>query len=140
MPTIAVTGLPTGITYSNGQITGTSTDTGTHGVTVTATNSAGSDTEMFDITVEAELTVPQIASIGDVTYAFNVEINEITVTATGNPIPSISVAGLPTGITYTKTELFRAHQTLQALTKLRLRLPILKAMIRKRLILQYQQN
>ena len=99
-PSISVAGLPAGISYSAGQITGMSTDVGTHGVTVTATNSEGNDEEMFDITIEAELTAPNITAISDVTYAYNVNITDIMVTVTGNPTPSVSVSGLPTGITY----------------------------------------
>ena len=54
-PTITVAGLPTGITYSGAQITGMSTVLGVHTVTVTATNSEGSDSLTFDLTVSYEL-------------------------------------------------------------------------------------
>ena len=54
-PSISVSGLPLGITYSGGQITGTPTELGVHEVTVTATNSEGTDTETFDLTVSREM-------------------------------------------------------------------------------------
>ena len=64
-PTVSVSGLPTGITYSDGEITGMSTAEGTHEVTVTATNSEGTDTETFDITIE-EQTHEHIDLWGDI--------------------------------------------------------------------------
>ena len=102
-PTVTVTNLPTGLTYTGGEITGTSTDTGTHEITVTATNSQGDDTVTFDITIEAELTVPAITAIGDISFVYNANITAIDVTITGNPTPSVTVSGLPTGLTYDST-------------------------------------
>ena len=55
VPTITVAGLPSGLSYSGGQITGTTTVLGVHEVTVTATNTEGSDSETFDLTVSREL-------------------------------------------------------------------------------------
>ena len=99
-PSISVTGLPAGITYTGGEITGMSTVVGAHEITVTATNNQGTVTETFSITVAAELTAPQITAIGDVTYAYNAALTAISVSVTGNPTPSVSVSGLPAGITY----------------------------------------
>ena len=55
VPTITVAGLPSGLSYSGGQITGTTTVLGVHEVTVTATNTEGSDAVTFDLTVSREL-------------------------------------------------------------------------------------
>ncbi|TDM32960.1 Ig-like domain-containing protein, partial [Macrococcoides canis] len=52
--TITVNGLPSGLTYSNGQITGTPSTPGTYTVTVIGTDENGTTTqEQFDILVEA---------------------------------------------------------------------------------------
>ena len=97
-PTITVSGLPAGITFSGGVISGKSTAVGTHEITVTATNSQGSDTETFDITVAG--VVPVISAIADVSAAYDTAITSITPVATGDPAPTITVSGLPAGITF----------------------------------------
>ena len=106
-PSVTVSGLPTGLTYDSmdAEITGMSTAVGAHQITVTATNSQDTVTEIFDITIESQLTTPQITSISDISVAFNVAITTIDVLVTGNPTPSISVTGLPAGITYTGGEI-----------------------------------
>ena len=82
-----------------------STTVGTHEITVTATNSEGSDTVTFDITIAEQLTAPQITAISDISVAYNVAITATAVTVTGNPTPTVTVAGLPTGITYENDEI-----------------------------------
>ena len=105
IPSFTVTGLPTGVTHSDGIISGSTSVVGVYNVTVTATNSQGSDTETFSITVAAELTVPQITSISDFSYAYNESITAIAVTVTGNPTPSVTVSGLPAGLAYSGGEI-----------------------------------
>ena len=104
-PTVTVAGLPTGITYENEQITGMSTAVGVHQITVTATNSQDTVTEIFDITIEAELIAPQITAISDISVAYNTAITATAVTVTGNPTPTVTVTNLPTGLTYTGGEI-----------------------------------
>ena len=104
-PSVSVTGLPTGITYTGGEITGMSTVAGTHEITITATNSQDTVTVTFDITIAEQLTAPQITAIGDVTYAYNEALTAISVSVSGNPTPTVTVAGLPTGITYENDEI-----------------------------------
>ena len=58
-PTIAVSGLPTGLSATNGVISGQSTVTGFHTITATATNAGGSSQTTFVIEVEPAV-APQI--------------------------------------------------------------------------------
>lgn len=52
-PTITASGLPAGLSISNGIISGSSTSPGTYPITVTATNTAGSVDSSFNIIVAA---------------------------------------------------------------------------------------
>ena len=54
-PTITVSGLPSGVSASNGVISGKSTVTGTRTITVTATNLIGSAQTTFSLTVKAQV-------------------------------------------------------------------------------------
>ena len=72
------------------------TETGTFHFTITAVNSAGSDTESFTVTVNSSTpsgTAPSIDTIGNKTYVYgaNNGIFAFTVGATGTPAPTFSV-------------------------------------------------
>ena len=108
-PTITLSispSLPAGLTFntSTGCITGTPTETSvTTNYTVTATNSAGSDTDTFDIEIEAAL-VPLAPTIeySGTTFAFNTSdaVNICPSVLTGDPTIVVSVSpSLPSGLT-----------------------------------------
>lgn len=94
----SATGLPSGlaINTSTGVIAGTTSDAGTHNVSITATNGAGADTETLVLTVEAVPAQPVITS--DLTASLEAGAAfDYTITATNSPT-SYSATGLPTGL------------------------------------------
>ena len=102
--TLLGSGLPDGIFYSNGVVSGTPTVEDTFSVMFTATNSVGSDTVTIDYTVQAALGVPVFspatqpavsANVGD---TFSLDLN-----ATGNPTPTYSATNLPSGVSINST-------------------------------------
>ncbi len=101
--TFSVTGgaLPTGLSLSAaGAITGTPTTTGTFNGTVTATNGIVPDaTQAFSITINQ---APAITSANNISFTLGVA-GTFTVTKTGSPVPTLSIAGdpLPAGVTFT---------------------------------------
>jgi sugar lactone lactonase YvrE len=94
--------LPSGVTFTDNRngtatISGTSASTGTFPLTLTATNSVGSATQSFSLTVGQGL---GISSANNATFATTAP-STFTVTATGTPLPSISVNGtLPPGLAF----------------------------------------
>ena len=56
--TITATGLPTGIVLNNGILSGRSTRSGSHTLTLTATNSGGSRQTTFRISIAAQVVTP----------------------------------------------------------------------------------
>ena len=100
-PTFSVTagGLPTGLTLSSaGAITGTPTATGVFTGTVTASNTAGTTTQNFSITVNQ---VPAFTNGPPTTTAVLSAAYSFTCTASGYPAPTftVSAGALPTGLT-----------------------------------------
>ena len=111
--TVTVTGLPSGLSYSNGEVQGTvSEDASAQSYTVTVgaddgVNSAVEST--FTITVTAASTVvepantpPVITSPGDKTYKRGETITPFGITvsdADGDPV-TVTVTGLPSGLSY----------------------------------------
>ncbi|RXK17179.1 Ig-like domain-containing protein [Macrococcus sp. DPC7161] len=99
--TIAVTGLPTGVTYDPalGAVVGTPVDKGVYPVTVTATDAAGNvSTTTFVITV-TDQTAPVITPIADVVTPEDVAITPITVVV-DDPTATTTLTNLPAGLTY----------------------------------------
>ena len=105
-PTVTVTGLPSGLAYASGQVSGTVAQDAAvqdHTVTITADDGVNADvTETFTITVTDEKFAPVIADPGDKTYAQGASITAfaITVTDADGDTPTITVTGLPSGLTY----------------------------------------
>ena len=104
-PTYAASGLPAGVTFNTGTriISGTPTGSGSGTITITASNSEGSDTWTVDYATSGALTAPNWADDtgDDQDWTQNSAITSFTVpAATGNPAPTYSVAGLPNGITF----------------------------------------
>ena len=94
----AASNLPGGLSInaSTGEITGTPTNAGSSSPAITATNSAGSDTETLAFTIAAAIQPPSIPSgqnaSGTVGQAFS-----FTPSATG-AVSSWSATGLPAGL------------------------------------------
>jgi hypothetical protein len=108
-PTSTITesgALPTGVTFAdNGNGTATLSGTpatgtsGTYNITFTASNGVGSNaTQNFTLTVN---TAPVISSANNNTFTVGSN-GSFSITATGNPTPTITESGnLPTGVTFT---------------------------------------
>ncbi|MFR0557259.1 putative Ig domain-containing protein, partial [Pseudoscardovia radai] len=96
--TVVVSGLPEGLSYADGQITGTPKAAGTATVTVTASNGIGdaaSKTLTLTVNQAAAVTTTELPAATQYT-AYSADI-----TATGSPAPSVTVEGdLPAGLTY----------------------------------------
>lgn len=76
--TITASGLPSGLSIGRGVITGQSTASGTHTVTVTATNSGGTDSRTFTITIATVRITAQWSverGSGSVVYNITVRTN-----------------------------------------------------------------
>ncbi len=109
-PTVTVTGLPTGLSYASGEVSGTAAQDAAvkdHTVTITANDGAHADvTETFTITVTDVAFAPVIADPGDKTVAQGAAITafDITVTDADGDTPTVTVTGLPTGLSYASGE------------------------------------
>ena len=105
-PTVTVTGLPSGLSYASGQVSGTvAQDAAVQDHTVTISADDGSNaavTETFTITVTDVSFSPVIADPGDKTYAQGASITafDITVTDADGDTPTVTVTGLPSGLSY----------------------------------------
>ena len=104
--TVAVAGLPGGVSYNSttGTITGTPTGAGTFNATVTATNDAGTARERFTVTVidpdeGPGVIAPTIGDIDDQTGIVDQPIAPIDVEVTPDTA-EVTVDGLPDGVTY----------------------------------------
>jgi len=100
-PTVTATGVPSGLALSLVEgvltLTGSTSDSGTHAITVTLANGSGPDLDVpWTVVVNepAALSVPTDATgvLGD---ALDIEI-----VATGYPAPTVTVTGLPDGLTF----------------------------------------
>ncbi|HSZ36935.1 MAG TPA: putative Ig domain-containing protein, partial [Acidimicrobiales bacterium] len=100
-PTVTESGaLPAGLTFNGYGLTGTAgaSSTGTYHLTFTATNSLGSATQNFTLTVGSPPTFTSPAGVS-VTPGHPVAF---TVRTTGDPVPAVSESGaLPPGLTFT---------------------------------------
>lgn len=95
--TYAAANLPTGLTVdtATGLISGTPTTGGIRNISITASNSLGSDTQTLVLTVSS---VPVItSSLSGSLYTTNPF--SYTITATGTPAPTLDATGLPDGWT-----------------------------------------
>jgi hypothetical protein len=106
------TGLPTGLSISStGAITGTPSTTGSYSVTVTATDSAGTEgSTSFEWTVSTTTTtsgdVVTVDSPGNQTSTTGVSIGTLQLSASSSEdysIASYTATGLPTGLSISST-------------------------------------
>src|SRR5262249_14357530 len=101
---ITITGtLPNGVAFNSPFLSGTPTDSSaTAFITVTATNSGGSGSQNFTLSV-ASPQAPIITSAAST--AFNVGgFGTFTFSANGSPTPTLQLfGGLPAGVTFNST-------------------------------------
>jgi hypothetical protein len=96
--------LPSGVTFSNGVLSGTpavGSSTGSpYTITFTATNAASSVSQTFTLTVNPAQVAPSITSASSTVFTAGTA-GSFTVTATGYPTPTITESGaLPSGVTF----------------------------------------
>ncbi|MGA1977394.1 MAG: T9SS type A sorting domain-containing protein, partial [Bacteroidales bacterium] len=97
-PSLSVSGNPSWLTLNGNILSGIPTSTGTTGsITITATNTQGSDQQVFSIDVAS---VPKITST-PVTSAIAGSSYTYNVTATGTPAPEYSISGNPSWLSVT---------------------------------------
>ena len=107
--TMTVTGLPSGLAYSNGQVSGTVSQTAAaqdYTATITANDGTNADvTKDFTVTVTDTNFSPVITDPGDKSYAQGAAITAfaITVTDADNDTLTVTVTGLPDGLSYSST-------------------------------------
>ena len=91
-PTISVTGNPDWLVLTDSTLIGTPPTSGVFGpITLTAANIAGTATQSFIITVPA---IPVITSVAKTNGVLN-SLYSYSITATGTPVPEITVSGNP---------------------------------------------
>ena len=126
--TVTVTGLPSGLSYTSDEVQGTvAADATAQAYTVTITADDGENaavTETFTVTVTepaAANAAPVITNPGDKSYEQGEEITAFGITVTdGDSDPvTVTVTGLPSGLSYTSDEVqgtVAADATAQAYT------------------------
>jgi LruC domain-containing protein len=97
--TYNATNLPAALSFNSttNQITGIPTSAGTYNITLTATNSAGTDTETLVLTVGSP---PEITSALTASGTVDQQFSTYTLTATGNPTITYNAVNLPPGLVY----------------------------------------
>ena len=102
-PTYSLTTFPAGMTInsSTGLISWPSPTGGAHDVEVAATNSAGTDTQSFQVNIASTppLSQPPVITSSPTTSGGEGSAYSYQVTATGNPAPTFSLTTFPAGMT-----------------------------------------
>ena len=97
--TVYVSGIPAGLDFVNGSLTGKPTTAGTYNVTVKATNNAGTVTKNLTLTVTGTTVKPVISTSslpdGKVNQSYTATIN-----ITGSAPMNVSVSGFPKGLNF----------------------------------------
>jgi len=98
----STTALPDGVTLTPGTdgsavLAGTTSVTGTHPIALTATNRAGTTTGTFTLTVGA---APEVTSASTATATVGRTFSS-RITTSGSPTATVTVTGLPAGLTFT---------------------------------------
>lgn len=95
-PDLSISGNPDWLSLDGNTLTGTPSSVGTFGpITITATNSEGSTTQVFSIIVSS---VPQITSAPIITGTAG-SVYTYNITVSGTPDPELSVSGNPSWLT-----------------------------------------
>ena len=107
-PAYTASGLPGGISFnpSTRVLSGTPSAASSGIITITATNSQGTDTWTVTYIISAALAAPAFSdNTGDAqNWVVGTAITNINVpTATGNPTPTYTVSGLPAGMAFSST-------------------------------------
>ncbi len=101
-PALSLSGNPTWLVLNDSILSGVSHVNGLFGpIMITAANIIGSDTQLFNITVTAR---PVIISSAITTGVMNMPYT-YAVTASGTPVPDISVSGNPSWLTLSRNVL-----------------------------------
>ncbi|PKH42729.1 putative Ig domain-containing protein [Nocardioides alpinus] len=100
--TLSATGLPAGLSISGRTIVGTPSASGTFAVRVSASDGNLSSAETLTITVTAVNDAPVLVPVDDATAIEGQAMGAISVVSTDEEDgkPSVSVSGLPAGVTY----------------------------------------
>ncbi len=104
--TVTMTGLPSGLSYTNGQVQGTVASDATakdYTVTISVTDRVNTVTKTFTIRVKASNQPPVIKAPENKTYEQGETITafDITVTDPNEDPVTVTVSGLPSGLSYT---------------------------------------
>ena len=113
----SISGEPAGFAISNtGLITGPQNIAATSTITVTATNSAGSDTEQFTLTLTAPANVdpPVLSDIPNQSGEADNSAFSLQVVNTGGPVTTWSLANEPSGFTISTTGLISGTKAIAA--------------------------
>ena len=108
--TVTVSGLPSGLSYTNGQVQGTvsaSAPEQEYTVTISASDGVNAAvTATFTIAVEPPNSAPEITTPGNKTYeqgetitAFGIKVDDVD----GDEV-TVTVTGLPSGLSYTNSQ------------------------------------
>ncbi len=97
--TYSATNLPDGLSFSGSTISGNPTSAGTYNVTISATNSFGTDTKTLVITIASAGNAPTITSV---LFATGVKGQSFiyTITADGTAPITFNATNLPAGLTF----------------------------------------
>lgn len=96
-PALSFTNVPNGFNVNGATISGTFAAAGQVSIGVHAANAAGNDDKTLVVTIDPS-TPPAITSVLAANATLGAPFN-YTLTATGNPAPTLSFTGLPAGIT-----------------------------------------
>ena len=104
--TWTATGLPLGLTVTNGSISGTPTTPGTYPVSLRVTDSSGpplsATSQALTLIISPALGTP-ICNFGTATYAPGTAYTNTCTVSGGAPPYTWTVSGLPSGVTYNPT-------------------------------------
>lgn len=96
-----VAGLPPGLAFANGEISGTPTQEGSFAVNITATNSSGSDSQVLTITVTADPVISSsllVSTTVGVPFSYRITASNTPTSFSATPMPPGLILDPATGI------------------------------------------